>query len=329
MNQRPPVLKFSEVIPGFIQFKSAEGRSPRTLEGYRHDLQMWLNYAGDFEVANIEAVAVRAFIAYLRTDYQPHRLSGRSGALSAKTVRNFWASISAFFSWFSREFDLPNPMAKVPAPSFPKAEVEPFKQDQVEAMLRACDSKREAQTSQRRRFTMRRHTALRDRAIILTLLDTGLRASELCALDIGDFDLKSGRLTVRHGPSGGAKGSKGRSVYVGKAAGRALWRWLVSRSDKDDAAAPLFVARRRRMTRDSLRQLVRDLGEKANIANAHPHKFRHTFAISYLRAGGDVFTLQRLLGHADLAMVLAYSRIAEVDIEQAHRRASPADAWRL
>jgi integrase/recombinase XerD len=83
------------------------------------------------------------------------------------------------------------------------------------------------------------------------------------------------------------------------------------------------------MNKDALRLLIVHLGQKAQVKKCHPHRFRHTFSITYLRAGGDVFTLQALLGHSTLDMVRHYARIAEIDIQQAHRRASPADNWRL
>jgi integrase/recombinase XerD len=329
MNQRSSGLKLSDTVDGFLQFKQAEGRSPRTVVSYRHDLRVWLAYVSDRPVDDITPQDLRAFLNYLRTDYKSNRFGREGGNLSAKTIRNFWVTLSAFFTWYCREFSRPSPMDNVPAPKFTQAEVEPFEQDEIRSMLKACEFKKEAETNFRRRFTMRRSTALRDQAIILVLLDTGLRSSELCALNLGDFDLKTGKLVVRHGPAGGAKGGKGRIVYLGNAAGRSLWRYTVTREAKSQVNAPLFVAGNRRMSRDSLRQLIAHLGEAANVPKCHPHRFRHTFAITYLRSGGDVFTLQRLLGHSSLEMVQHYSRIAQVDIELAHRRASPADNWRL
>jgi integrase/recombinase XerD len=110
-------------------------------------------------------------------------------------------------------------MRSVPAPHFEEAPVEPFTQPEVEALLKACEFCQEARPIYRQRFTMRRRTAHRGWAIILTLLDTELRASELCALTIGDVDQKTGKAQVKHGQRGGAKGGKGRLVFLGRPRG--------------------------------------------------------------------------------------------------------------
>lgn len=330
MNRRPPGLSVAKALPGFLQYKSAEALSPRTLESYKQQLELWQSYVGDKRVDQVTATDLRAFLVWLRDEYKPKRFSKRTTPLSGKTVRNMWIALSAFFTWASKEFGTPSPMKSVPAPQFEEAPVEPFSKEAVEALLKATDNCRPAQTDSRRSFVMRRASVHRDRAMILILLDTGLRASELCALTIGDVDQKTGKVTVKHGRSGGAKGGKGRVVFMGKAARRALWRYLATRDEAEDLNAPLFLVKNDRpLRRDALRQLIVALGEKAGVQKCHPHRFRHTFAITYLRSGGDLFTLKAQLGHSTLDMVEHYARIAQVDVEQAHRRASPADNWHL
>ena len=221
-------------------------------------------------------------------------------------------------------------MKRVPIPRFPKVDVEPFTQEEIERMLKACTYAREAETFLRRKFAMRRPTANRDQAIILTLLDSGIWASEFSALRVGDFEAKRGKLEIRHGLEGGAKGGKGRVVYLGQTARHAVWRYLAEREDGEEPNAPLFTVRRNRaFNPGTLRHLIKNIAARAGVQKVYPHKFRNTFAITYLRSGRDVFTLQSLLGHGSLDMVRHYARIAQVDVEQAHRKASPADNWRL
>ncbi len=173
---------------------------------------------------------------------------------------------------------------------------------------------------------MRRLNANHYQAIIITLLNTGLRASEVCALTLNNVDLKSGRMKIRHGAEGGAKGGKGRTVYLGKVARKAVWHYLANREDGENPKAPLFIsAGDRPFTKDSLRVLITRLGDRAGVMKTYPHKFRHTFTITYLRSGGDLFTLQSLPGHGSLDMVRHYARTTEVDVEQVHRKASLAD----
>jgi integrase/recombinase XerD len=115
------------------------------------------------------------------------------------------------------EFEMANPMKKIPRPRIPEdTPVEPLKRVEVELLLKACDACVEAETHDRRKYTMIRPTGNRDKPILLILLDTGLRASELCALRIGDVDMKTSKIIIRPGVEGKAKGRKSRSVFLGK-----------------------------------------------------------------------------------------------------------------
>ena len=337
MNRRSEsFFSLTQAVEGFVNHKYAEGLRPRTIASYERLLNKWVDFEGDKPVNEISTRNIRDYLRWLRTDYKPVRKNGKTHPLSNKTIRNIWVTLSSFFRWATIEFDFNNPMAGLSAPKINMKEVDSFSKDEVSALLKACEYTRKADTGYRMSFQMRRPTGRRDRAILLLLLDTGLRASELCALTRGNVNFKTGRIEIAHGDVGGAKGGKGRTVYLGRVARKALWRYLVERDEMeedrygDPEGDPLFTTKQDRpMSPNALRFMVKRLGEKANIKEAFPHKFRHTFAITYLRSGGDIFTLQNLLGHSSLQMVRHYASIAEVDVQAAHRKASPADNWRL
>jgi integrase/recombinase XerD len=256
MNRRTPGLMLAQAIPGFLLYKTAEALSPTTLCSYHDHLKLWLKYIGDVAVECITSADLCAFLVWLRQEYQPRRITGNTAPLAAKTVRNYWVSLSAFFTWAASEFDIPNPMKAVPTPRFEDAPVEPFTRGEthaparsagVEQLLKAAEFCNRANTTRRRRFVMRRPTARRDRALILVVLDTGLRASEVCALDVGDVDLKSGQVRVKHGDPGGAKGGKGRVVHLGKAARRAAQVAALSAGGVAAPEAPSRAGRAVRM----------------------------------------------------------------------------------
>ena len=142
---------------------------------------------------------------------------------------------------------------------------------------------------------------------------------------IKDYDRKQGRLVVEHG-----KGDKPRVVYLGTAGQRGLWRYYLTDRTTTSPNEPLFATGTgRHLDNSGVRLMIQRAGERVGIPNAGPHRFRHTFAINFLRNGGNILALQDLLGHSSLEMVRRYARQAEVDLQQAQRRASPADNWNL
>ena len=159
---------------------------------------------------------------------------------------------------------------------------------------------------------------VRDRAILLLFLDTGLRLSELAELRLADLRA-DGSLKVM------GKGSRERIVPVGTAARQALVRYLRERGA--DPGEPIFRARRGGpLGGRGIQQLFRRLKLRAGLSGrCSPHTMRHTFARAYLVNGGDAFSLQRILGHATLDMVKRYVALADTDVSQRHRTASPAD----
>ncbi len=337
MNRSPSNLLISLCIDGFIKYKTAEGLRQRTINSYEWVLNKWLERMGDKPINKVVPADIRDYLAYLRTEYVPHTFAKVNTAgeasthrLSPKTLRNHWITFKAFFGWAATEFKIANPMTDIPGPKYKEAPVAAFSQEDLAALIKACAYARETNPGNRHNFVTRRPTAKRDEALILFLLDTGLRASELCHLKIGEVDMKTGKVIVKHGDEGGAKGGKGRTVFIGKSTRRVVWRYLADREDRNDVDAPIFLNRGEHpFNPNSLRHLIVRLAEKAGIKDAHPHKFRHTFAITYLRSGGDVFTLQALLGHSSLDMVRHYAQIAEMDIERVHRKASPVDNLHL
>ncbi len=160
--------------------------------------------------------------------------------------------------------------------------------------------------------------------MILVLLDTGLRASELVGLTTDNVNLDDGMLKVY------GKGNKESVVPFGAKVQRTLWKYL--QRHRPQPANPLcptlfLTADGNPIITDRLRTIIEKYARKANIEGVRcsPHTFRHTCAISYLRNGGDVFSLQRILGHSSLEIVRIYVNYTETDVRACHRRFSPAD----
>lgn len=331
-------ITLSQAISGFIHYQTAAGRSPYTLRNYRTSfakLQTFLNDpersgapSKDPSFPAITRAQLIDFFVWLREDYiaEPAGVAPHPAVhLAPKTILNIHADLSALWRWAVEEgFLAANIIRTIEPPDPGQTTVDPFTQAEIEALLVICDKKRTWKGIGAQQLSA---IADRDRTIILLLLDTGLRAAELCGLRIDDLDMARNRITVHHG-----KGDKDRFVQFGKRAAKALWKYITPRLPTSPDDYLITVGPKddpRPMDRRALGLQLARIGERAGVANVYPHRFRHTFAITYLRNGGDLFTLQDLLGHSDLGMVRRYARIAQTDIAKAHAKASPADNWRL
>lgn len=313
-------------VTSFLFEKTSEGRSIHTLADYRNYLRVFATYLGDCPLDQISSDDLYKFMNYMLNEYCVVRAGKKTAErISPKTAANIRSILSVFWKWSAKSYEIPNPYALkwVRAAEVP---IEPLTEAEVTAMLRACD---ESSFSSRMgtNYAIKRRTRKRDRAVIYALLDTGARASELCEAKIKDLDIDVGRLKVS------GKGRKTRFVYLGRKGAGAVWAYLIERypNSKTDPDSYLLLSDDGvdPLNRDSLRHLLLRIGKRAQVKNPHPHRWRHTFAIEYLRNGGDVFTLKNLLGHTTLTMVMRYVGLAQVDMERVHKKANPSDNWRI
>lgn len=305
----------------------AAGWKPSTILDRRQKMSAfawWLESRGvPASVESLDPLLIREFLAYLRED----SASGRFGRADTRTTREarpatrnaYFRVLRAFGNWCVGEGLVERSFcSKVKPPQIPKDRKPPLYGDEVRRLFAAAKLGRQPE---------------RDAAILLLLLDTGLRASELISLNFGSIAPASGELTVI------GKGGKARQVYMGREARRALWRYLevgrwADRGQPHEAEEPLFVScggntRGERLTKNGLFQIVQSLGKAAGIEGVGPHDLRRTFAVNFLKGGGNVFELQQIMGHTDLTVLREYVELAETDLSEAHRRASPVDRMRL
>lgn len=318
-----PSISLRRAVDRWLADGRAQGWSPRTLGDRRHNLEKlawWLENEEE-AVATLAALTparIRCFLVYAREAHPEGRWGSTAPSAKRETrpssVQTLYKAIKAFLNFCLAEGLMEeSPLRNVKAPRVPTDEIQPLSPDQVQSLL---DAARRTRSSER------------DVALLLLLVDTGMRVSEACGLTIGDVDRGTGELTVL------GKGNKRRRVYMGTAARRGIWRYL--ETDRRDAAAdePLFVSiggnrSGTRMTPSGIFQVVQKAGQTAGLTGVGPHDLRRTFAVNYLRHGGNLFELQILMGHTDLTVLRRYVALAETDLAQAHRAASPADRMKL
>ena len=247
-------------------------------------------------VSQVTASDIRSFLLWLQEE--GHNPGGQHVA---------YRILKTFFRWYDLEVEPENwrnPIAKVKAPRLNEEPLEPVDIKDIRLMLETCDK------------TLR---GKRDRAILLFLLDTGLRARELLSIELKDINLVTGSVLLRRG-----KGGKPRTVFIGKETLKAVRAYLRERQD-DLNVLWVTADQRRPLEYGGLRVLLQYHSKLAGIDAPSAHDFRRAFAITMLRNGTDLVTLARLMGHTSLKVLQRYLKQLPEDLQEAHRRAGPVD----
>jgi len=303
-------LTLNQAIAGYLLNLEARHLSPHTISDYTNTLRKFVAHFGNPQIAGITAAHITEFLA--------------AQEVSNKTLSNYHSTLSAFWTWLQRQgLASENIVRMLDRPKPEKRHIVPLEEHEIKALLRVLSKSKAYARPGKRTCAHSLPNSERNLALILFFLDNGARVSEVSNIRVGQLDEKNQRVYVI------GKGAKERFLPYSARTGQVIWRYLTQRPDlhPDDY---LFVTQQgRQMSSRLIHQTLEDLGARAGVEKVHPHRLRHTFAVSYLRAGGDIFTLQMILGHENLDMVRHYSKLAQMDIKRVHRRASPVEFFKL
>ncbi|QVL56858.1 MAG: site-specific tyrosine recombinase XerD [Simkaniaceae bacterium] len=271
-------MHWESYIRDFLSYIGAEkGLSVNTIEAYGRDIRRFCEGAK-------KKVTEGDIISYLGALKE-------EGYASSSIYRNLMA-LRVFFRFLRREGYLDkDPTELLDSPKMWQLIPEVLTTEEVEALLEAPDISEEE--------------GMRDKALLETLYATGIRASELCSLNIHDVGDKTVRVI--------GKGGKERIVPIGEEALSAIDKYLGEWRDDKGEGRPLFVSKKgKRLNRTSLWERVKFYAKQAGIQKeVSPHTLRHSFATHLLDHGADLRVIQEMLGHADIGTTERYTHLSK------------------
>jgi site-specific recombinase XerD len=296
-------FELEKLVMHFAQSNRAEGKSPKTIAWYSDMIYGFIRFLADTGrgsvLANFDITIVREFIIH-----------EQERGLSAFSVQDKVRALRAFASWLYREnYTTDQVLYNLKMPKAPKYLIEPLTNAEIDQLIKSQNPL----------------TGLgcRNIAILVLLLDTGLRISELSGLRSDNADIEDGYLKVM------GKGSKERLIPIGGLAQKMLWRYTIHFRPNPllQTGDYLFLTPDGNPLRpNAIKLLLRRWGKKAGVPRLHAHLCRHSYATNYLNYNcGDVFRLQQILGHSTLEMVRRYVHFASAQAMVNNKPSSPVD----
>jgi site-specific recombinase XerD len=318
IEPKSPMPHLKVLIQQYQVSNSVEGKSPATVRWYTELLTLFLTYLNSItlpaDLTSFNLDTARNYILYLQKRKNLGRYPGsRSKNLSPKSVQCHVRSLKAFSSWLLREgLTAENRLANLRIPKAPNKIIEPLVPNEINKIFR-CINKNSS-------------TDMRNFAILVLILDTGLRSSEVCSLQLSQLNLEKGYLKVL------GKGAKERMVPIGDYTRTTLSQYINKmrpKPSRGNSDAVFLAGNGKQLSVNALKLMFRRLAKSSKIERLHAHLLRHTFATNYLLNGGDVFSLKLILGHATLEMVNTYLHFTTAQIACQHHRFSPMDRLKL
>ena len=287
-----------------VHVADERGLSAHTVRSYKSDLAAFAEFAAAEKVDSSDQLSLGLLRDWL--------YDGALRELAASTQARRVASVRAFCRWLTRETGVADPSLRLKAPKTGRTLPRVVGLGSMEELLAHLAEQRETGDP----------TAIRDLAIIELLYASGIRVSELVAIDLDDLDLD--RLTVRVT----GKGSKERVVPFGVPASSALVDWLrhgrTSFATEASGTAVFLGVRGARLGVRQVYTLVAELLSRAPGAGpAGPHALRHTAATHLLDGGADLRAVQEILGHASLGTTQIYTHVSTDRLRQSYAQAHP------
>lgn len=291
----------TEWIEKHLNYLSLEGKSPRTIEGYRIDLQQFQQYLlsefGPIQIQEISALHIKGFLRWLSERPDCNR-----------TLSRKLAALSSWFIYLKRMGIITkNPMIRIRRPKYERKLPRFFSEEEMSVLLRIPDTSTKI--------------GVRNRAILEILYSCGLRLSELAGLRLMDID--QGKKIIRVI----GKGNKQRLVPLGSYALQALQDYLKLRPqfEQSYSSDKVFLTHTGKdFDRIQLRTiLMRYIQLIAREKGYSPHTIRHSFATHLLARGADLRTIQEMLGHSELSTTEIYTHLSLEDIKEAYEKGHP------
>jgi integrase/recombinase XerD len=305
-------MKLVEVIDQFLIDTENRNRASGTLGIYRRILGLLVRWLGAVGIVELEAVTLpllRQFLNFLITSDADQRFpdATRKGRLAPATVAEYVIVVKVFFQWcVNEELIVASPAVRLKKPQLPKRVRPTLTPEQIERLLAACDTETRA--------------GFRDYVMLLVLLDTGMRVSELCGLRLPHVHPRYVKVV--------GKGQKEREIGLHPDVSKLLWKYIYKHRGLFGVQSDyVFVGERGPLTVSGVETIFDSLARRSGIVDVPvtPHVLRHTFAKRYLKNGGDLFKLSRELGHSSVQVTgnIYLSDFKSEDAREVHDRFSP------